>query len=661
MWLNGALLLIVGLGPMGANCWSEDSWIFWQLQTSAFRLGKMVQEFTDGLEVQATLYWIFIGMLGAKISHEIINSSVANYSSSFKLGIIWIFTLILSGCAGLAIWLPEAAEFDAMAENTLLGLGLIGAVVGKPSYRVLLVLLTFCVCCTVWTAGKNFTDVPVLEISSAWGAAVSMAFGLAYGTDGATFCGLYVLFSPFVQALPTYHPAPLIQQSWLQSNCDTGAPGHEMTGAIGGITLLGLVLAYCTGGAAILDVFCLALPLAQAVCPYCSDNQESCSFATDGKCPAAGEVAINAAVIGGVAAMAGRALSVKISLLPRFIRAVGSGALAVVTLLANKPAKGTAFEFDADTPANVVMAAIAVGRYTTGEALLRIAELQAGLDPEEEGGADKKTMLKLDRLLKLLEAAGKANTFNTSVATASDGGVYTFLWGKVTEFVYNKEMQVKVQLPGAENKESEGSTSSKVFSASIRRLTSEMEFAEALNLFIMFTSAIGLVTAPIVTQFLEFVVFDTVRQRGESWQVAGELLIVMLRRIEDSGGSLTFANAFNESHLNAYIDEARRNAAHFYENAPKFFRTRGGNPGTSNLQGTIVWNKKFNPKSNRCCAAFNNKTEHNLNQLQECGTCKFNHVCSKWVKDKGKYGKCMQNHSMLECTNPQRCDEPIKA
>ena len=369
---------------------------------------------------------------------------------------------------------------------------------------------------------------------------------------------------------------------------------------------------------------------------------------------------MNAAVLGGVAAMAGRAISVKVSLLPRFIRAVGSGALAVVTLLANKPAKGTAFEFDTDTAPNVIMAAIAVGRYTTAEALLRIAELQAGLDPDEASGADLKKMQKLDRLLKLLEAAGKVNTFNATVS-ASDGGVYTFLWGKVTDFVYNKEMQVKVQLPGNENKDSDGNASSKVFSASIRRLSDEMEFAEALNLFIMFTSAVGLVTAPIMTQFLEFVVFDTIRQRGESWQVAGELLIVMLRRIEDSGGSLTFANVFNESHLNAYIDEARRNATHFYANMPKFFRTHGGNPGTSNLQGTIEWNKKFNPKSNRCCAAFNNKTEHNINQLQECGTCKFNHVCSKWVKDKGKYGKCMQNHPMLECTNPQRCDEPVKA
>ena len=151
MWLNGALLLFVGLGPLGANCWTEDSWVFWHLQTSAFRLGNMAKEFADGLDVQATLYRTFVGMLGAKISHEIVNSSVANYSSSLKPGTSWILIIILSGCAGLAILLPEAAEFDVMAGNMLLGLGLIGAVVGRPSYRVLLVLLTYCVCCTVVT------------------------------------------------------------------------------------------------------------------------------------------------------------------------------------------------------------------------------------------------------------------------------------------------------------------------------------------------------------------------------------------------------------------------------------------------------------------------------------------------------------------------------
>ena len=81
MWLNGALLLFVGLGPLGANCWTEDSWVFWHLQTSAFKLGNMAKEFADGLDVQATLYRAFVGMLGAKISHEIVNSSLANYCS----------------------------------------------------------------------------------------------------------------------------------------------------------------------------------------------------------------------------------------------------------------------------------------------------------------------------------------------------------------------------------------------------------------------------------------------------------------------------------------------------------------------------------------------------------------------------------------------------
>ena len=95
-----------------------------------------------------------------------------------------------------------------------------------------------------------------------------------------------------------------------------------------------------------------------------------------------------------------------------------------------------------------------------------------------------------------------------------------------------------------------------------------------------------------MTQFFEFVVFDSIRQRGEPWQVAAELLIVMFRRIEDSGGSLTFANAFNESHLNAYVDEARRNALFFYPNLSRIFRTHGANPGTER-EGDAKYNNKF--------------------------------------------------------------------
>ena len=90
---------------------------------------------------------------------------------------------------------------------------------------------------------------------------------------------------------------------------------------------------------------------------------------------------MNAAVIGGLATAGGKLLSLKMAILPRFLRAVGSAALSVITLLAKQPAKGTTFVFDVDTPKNTVLSAIAIGVTSIAEVLLRISELQYSFEP----------------------------------------------------------------------------------------------------------------------------------------------------------------------------------------------------------------------------------------------------------------------------------------
>ena len=98
---------------------------------------------------------------------------------------------------------------------------------------------------------------------------------------------------------------------------------------------------------------------------------------------------------------------------------------------------------------------------------------------------------------------------------------------------------------------------------------------EALNLFMMFATALGLCSCVALAEFYEFVVFDTIRMRKQPWELAAELFVVMLRRIEDSAGRLNLVNATNEVHLNTVMDEARANTEHFHGAA--FFRTRAGN------------------------------------------------------------------------------------
>ena len=106
---------------------------------------------------------------------------------------------------------------------------------------------------------------------------------------------------------------------------------------------------------------------------------------------------------------------------------------------------------------------------------------------------------------------------------------------------------------------SSGSTAS-VLSTSVKRFADPVDFFEALNLFIMFCTALGLCTAVAVTEFLEHTVFDTIRMRGKTWQVAHELFLVMLRRIEDSGGKLNLVNCINDTYLNTVLEEAEVSA-----------------------------------------------------------------------------------------------------
>ena len=130
----------------------------------------------------------------------------------------------------------------------------------------------------------------------------------------------------------------------------------------------------------------------------------------------------------------------------------------------------------------------------------------------------------------------------------------------------------------------ESAHATSVLSTTIKRFTNQVDFYESLNLIIMFIVALGLCTAVPAAEFVEYVVFDTIRMRGKPWQVASELFLVMLRRIEDSGGKLTLQNCINDTHLNTVLDEASATAKKHY---PDIFRTLGGKPGNDDVDGGV--------------------------------------------------------------------------
>ena len=89
------------------------------------------------------------------------------------------------------------------------------------------------------------------------------------------------------------------------------------------------------------------------------------------------------------------------------------------------------------------------------------------------------------------------------------------------------------------------------------------DFAEMINLFIMMAHALAVTSVLVLTDFFESAVFDTIRLRNRSWQVAHELLLVMFRYVEDSGGQKKLSSICNEGHLTTLLEEAEHNEAIF--------------------------------------------------------------------------------------------------
>ena len=86
-------------------------------------------------------------------------------------------------------------------------------------------------------------------------------------------------------------------------------------------------------------LFLLALLIcADAVCPYCFGNIASCTFGSpDGKCPACDVPVANAGVVGGLAAMAGTALTLTDVIRPRFLRIFTKAHLTAILQLVMRP------------------------------------------------------------------------------------------------------------------------------------------------------------------------------------------------------------------------------------------------------------------------------------------------------------------------------------
>ena len=211
-------------------------------------------------------------------------------------------------------------------------------------------------------------------------------------------------------------------------------------------------------------LFILALLLCvDAVCPYCFGNLASCTFGTSGgKCLACDVPVSNAGVVGGVAALAGTALTLTDVIRPRFLRIFTKAHLTAILQLVKRPQAGTIFEIKSTSKLASVLQAISVGQVTLEQALVAYAGFI-----DDDDGSDAGRLTKLRETYKMLSSAKDVKAFGGVGVASSDLGVWTWLYGKVSTFVGEKGMQTTVALDAGSSSSDTGKTG--IMTATIKR------------------------------------------------------------------------------------------------------------------------------------------------------------------------------------------------
>jgi hypothetical protein len=390
------------------------------------------------------------------------------------------------------------------------------------------------------------------------------------------------------------------------------------------------------------------LPLAGAVCPNCHGSFTSCDFDTSGTCAGVTAVATNAASIAAGTGM----LTLKGLIKPRFMQILSQVSTEAILALCKRPEPGTPFAFDASVTGMKVLGAINMGQITYDYAAASIMHLIDGVDV-----AGSTATAQIAKYRGILESLKSKSTGTTGALVET--GVMSYLWAKISEFVIKRKMTTKLLFDSMQGGAASSSSATQL-GATLHRPKSMEDFAEMMNLFVMMAFSLGLASAVVTTDFFQHVVYDTLRVHNRCWMIAHELLMIMFRLIEDSGGRLTFGNCYDEKYLNTVLEEAETNKV-------VFFRSLGGNPsitaGDKITPGAVqaAYTGKFTPDAKKCCFLFNSgKKEHVGDCITLDGTCRRAHACSQWVTGKGKYAQCRGSHPKSACTNADRCDEPVK-
>ena len=316
-------------------------------------------------------------------------------------------------------------------------------------------------------------------------------------------------------------------------------------------------------------VLLIAVPKIMATgCPHCFGANPACTLDASGSgtCPYDAVPTRNRAIIAGTSSAS---LCLTNCILPRFLRCFERGELSTVTSLAKRPAPGTTIAIDT----------------SAGKLTQTLSNLRAGLTSKEDienaffeaiattPDPAKNAALRADmKLLMNIKTIGDEST------THEQNGLYTWLLAKVVAFITAGTFITTSVIVAASS-----SSVSSVHRAKVPRPTTLAEFSQAINLYTMYFVALGVGNVMAITQFWQFIVYDTINVHHEDWRTAYELAVLAFRKIEDChDGAWNMITVTGEVVLAGMMAEARLAAKHFH---PVFFRTRGGEPLPSDDAG----------------------------------------------------------------------------
>ena len=341
----------------------------------------------------------------------------------------------------------------------------------------------------------------------------------------------------------------------------------------------------------------------------------------------------------------------------RHLRVLTRTTLDVLKVVARRPVAGTPVDI-VGLDHEGLIAAVNAGSVYLAEALREIARRIAAATTQIElsrlNGLQT-TLSSIERVGASLGGAGASNAAGVLL------GALTYTYYKATAIVRS---DMTTAVTGVVTEDLNGMSvddrrlSTSVVSTRIHLPRSFTDFSNALMIWVMIATATGLAHVLSLGNFIQDTVYDTISKLKRPWQVAHELFLIYLEKIEVcDDASLNIANVFNGGGQDTLLaraeDQAKRT---FGEGIFRPVRERDGRPeegGGSKPE----WTGSFNRDPNaRPCISFNlGKRHHPASALNDKGGCRFNHICDAWVVKDGKRQMCgSSKHHRLACDNPNR-------